>query len=333
MKKIAVLGSGSWGTALAMLLNKNGHKVMLWSSKEEKAEKIRKTRVNGDFLPDVKIDERIDVTSCDDDVKGADIVLLTVSSKYVRSTCERFKKYIENSDIIINAAKGFEERTLMRLSQVIGEVFPKNKVAVLSGPSHAEEVCRDMPTACVAAAEDIETAREVQGIFMAPSFRVYTNTDIVGVELGGALKNLIALAAGISDGVGFGDNAKAALMTRGLHEISKLGIAMGAKAETFAGLSGIGDLIVTCTSMHSRNRRAGILLGKGKSIDEALSEIKMAVEGITNAKAAYELAKKYNVEMPITREINRVLFEGIKPKDSVVNLMTRDKTAESLVRV
>ncbi|MBR1442663.1 MAG: NAD(P)-dependent glycerol-3-phosphate dehydrogenase, partial [Firmicutes bacterium] len=211
-------------------------------------------------------------------------------------------------------------------------VFPKNKVAVLSGPSHAEEVCRDMPTACVAAAEDMETAREVQGIFMTPTFRVYTNTDVVGVELGGALKNLIALAAGISDGVGFGDNAKAALMTRGLHEISKLGMAMGAKAETFAGLSGVGDLIVTCTSMHSRNRRAGILLGKGKSIDEALKEIKMAVEGITNAKAAYELAKKYNVEMPITREINRVLFEGIKPKDSVVNLMTRDKTAESLLK-
>lgn len=326
--KVAVVGSGSWGTALAVLLADNKHDVILWSFRKEEADNINEKKENTEFLPDVKINENIFVTSDDEAVKEADMVVLAVPSKFVRSTCERFKNIFKVDSIIVNVSKGLEESSLLRLSQVIEEVVPQCKVAVLSGPSHAEEVGKKMATTCVASSKDIEIARKVQDAFMNPVFRVYTNDDIVGVELGGALKNLIALAAGISDGVGFGDNTKAALMTRGIVEISRLGIAMGAKKETFSGLSGIGDLIVTCTSMHSRNRRAGILLGQGKSLEETLKEIHMVVEGVNTAKAAYDLSVKYNVKMPITQEIYNVVFNGADTKQAVINLMTRGKTAE-----
>lgn len=328
MKTVAVIGSGSWGTALAVQLKRAGNNVILWSFKEEEAAAILADRENKEFLPGIKLDKDIVVTCRDEDVTWADMLVFSTPSKFVRNMAKRFAPFVKKDQIIVNVAKGLEEGSLLRLSQVIKEEIPQCKVAVLSGPSHAEEVCKDMATTIVAASEDIDVASEVQNTFMSPMFRVYTNTDIIGVELGGALKNLIALAAGISDGCGFGDNTKAALMTRGLHEISRLGEAMGAKRETLAGLAGVGDLIVTCTSMHSRNRRAGILLGQGKSLEETLNEVHMVVEGVINAKAAYELSKKLNIPMPITHEINSVLYEGKDVKQAVYDLMTRDKVEE-----
>lgn len=328
MKTVAVIGSGSWGTALAVQLKNAGNNVILWSFKEEEARAILTDRENKEFLPGVKIDPEIVVTYKDEDVTWADMFVFSTPSKFVRDMAKRFSPYIAKDKIVVNVAKGLEEGSLLRISQVIKEEIPQSKVAVLSGPSHAEEVGKGMATAIVAASEEYETAKAVQDAFMTEMFRVYINTDIIGVELGGALKNLIALAAGIADGLGYGDNPKAALMTRGLAEIMRLGVAMGAKPETFGGLTGIGDLIVTCTSMHSRNRRAGILLGQGKNLEETLSEIHMVVEGISNAKAAYELSKKYNVNMPITTEINNVLYEGKKVDKAVYDLMTRDKTDE-----
>lgn len=328
MKTVAVIGSGSWGTALAIQLKRAGNNVILWSFKEEEAAAILSERENKEFLPDIKLDSDIVITSKDEDVTWADMIVFSTPSKFVRNMAKRFAPFVKENQIVVNVAKGLEEGSLLRLSQVIKEEIPQCRVAVLSGPSHAEEVGRNMATAIVAASEDASVAEEVQNAFMTPMFRVYTNSDIVGVELGGALKNLIALAAGISDGCGFGDNTKAALMTRGLHEISRLGVAMGAKRETFAGLAGVGDLIVTCTSMHSRNRRAGILLGQGKNLKEALDEVHMVVEGVSNAKAAYELSKKLNINMPITHEINTVLYEGKDVKQAVYDLMTRDKVEE-----
>ncbi len=328
MSKVSVIGSGSWGTALSVLLSNNGHEVVLWSRIKEKAEKIASDRENKEYLPGIILSDNIKVTYIDDDIENSDLVILSVPSKAVRETMRRFLNYFSENQIIVNVAKGIEEGSLLRLSQIISEVAPFCRVAVLSGPSHAEEVGKGMVTACVASSESIEVAEVVQKMFMSPVFRVYTNTDIIGVEIGGALKNLIALAAGISDGVGFGDNSKAALMTRGIVEISRLGVAMGGKAETFSGLSGIGDLIVTCTSRHSRNRMAGVLLGQGKSLEETLREVHMVVEGVNTAKAAYDLSVKYNVNMPITKEIYDVLFFGQDTKQAVVNLMTRDKTAE-----
>ena len=329
MKTVAVIGSGSWGTALALQLNRAGNNVILWSFRKEEAMEILLERENKAYLPNIKIDNEIVITYKDEDISWADMVVFATPSKFVRETARRFSPFIKENQIVVNVAKGFEEGSLLRLSQVIKEEIPQCRVAVLSGPSHAEEVGKNLATAIVASSDDIEVCKEVQNAFMTPMFRVYTNTDLIGVELGGALKNLIALAAGIADGCGYGDNTKAALMTRGLHEISKLGVAMGAKRETFSGLAGIGDLIVTCTSMHSRNRRAGILLGQGKSLDEALSEVKMVVEGVVNAKAAYELSKKLNIQMPITDEINNVLYKGKDVKQAVYDLMTRDKVEEN----
>ncbi len=329
MKKITVIGSGSWGTALAYRLAKNGHSVKLWSFLEKEAEAINKFRENKEFLPGVKLPDEIEVTTDMECCLGAETVVFAVPSKVVRDRARDFSSHIAAGTVIVNVAKGLEESSLKRLSQVIEEEIPQAKTAVLSGPSHAEEVGRELPTTVVAACRDIETAKYIQDIFTAPVFRVYVNNDVVGVEIGGALKNLIALAAGICDGIGFGDNAKAALMTRGLAEISRLGVKMGAEAETFAGLTGVGDLIVTCTSMHSRNRRAGILLGQGKKLDEVLKEVHMVVEGVNTSLAAYKLSQKYNVDMPITTEINKVLFEGEDPRDAVVRLMSRDKTHET----
>ena len=326
--KIGVVGAGSWGTALAYLLNQNGHNVTIWGYNKDEITDLDKSRENKKFLPGIILPESLKATSIDEDMKDMEMIILSVPSKAVREICERFKNLFNDGRIIVNVAKGLEEGTLLRLSQVIQEIIPNSNVAVLSGPSHAEEVGKNIATACVASAYDINVAKKVQDAFMSVNFRVYTNMDMVGVELGGALKNLIALAAGASDGCGFGDNTKSALMTRGITEIARLGMAMGAKRETFSGLTGIGDLIVTCTSMHSRNRRAGMLLGQGKTLKETLEEIKMVVEGVNTAKAAYDLSIKYNVDMPITREINEVLYKGKNTKDAVITLMTRNKTDE-----
>ncbi len=329
MKKIAVIGAGSWGTALAVMLEQDGHDVTMWARNTEAVETMKKTKENKQYLPGVLLGENIDVTTdAQKAISGKEIVISAVPSRAVRETMTRFADLFQKDTIVVNVAKGLEQGSLLRLSEVIKECLPNCHPCVLSGPSHAEEVGRQIPTACVIATEETDIAKMIQKEFMNPNFRVYTNHDMIGVEIGAALKNIMALAAGMSDGLGFGDNTKAALMTRGMTEMTRLGIAMGGKAETFAGLSGIGDLIVTCTSMHSRNRRAGILLGQGKSLAETLAEVKMVVEGINTVQAACELAKKYHVSMPITEEINQVLFYGKNVREAVLQLMTRDRKAE-----
>ena len=286
-------------------------------------------RENPAKLPGVKIPEGILITK---DEKLAmdqpDVVILAVPSPFTRSTSKRLAPYVRQGQIIVNVAKGVEEKTLMTLSEIIEQEIPCANVCVLSGPSHAEEVSRGLPTTCVVSSHKRATAEYLQEIFMSPVFRVYTTPDILGVELGGALKNVIALAAGTADGLGYGDNTKAALITRGIAEIGRLGVKMGAKAETFAGLSGIGDLIVTCASVHSRNRKAGYLMGKGYTMKQAMDEVKMVVEGVYSAKAAKELAEKYEVEMPIVDEVNKILFEDKPAADAVIDLMLRDKKVE-----
>lgn len=329
MKKIAVVGAGSWGTALAVMLEQDGHDIVMWARNAEAVEKMKATRENKQYLPGVLLGENIGVTSdIEKAVKGKEIIISAVPSRAVRETMTKYATLFQKNAIIVNVAKGLEKDSLLRLSEVIKECVPQCHPCVLSGPSHAEEVGRCIPTACVIASEENDIAKMIQKEFMNPNFRLYTNHDVIGVEIGAALKNIIALAAGMSDGLGFGDNTKAALMTRGMTEMTRLGIAMGGKAETFAGLSGIGDLIVTCTSMHSRNRRAGILLGQGKSLEETLAEVKMVVEGINTVQAACELAKKYHVSMPITEEINQVLFHNKNVREAVLQLMTRDGKAE-----
>ncbi len=329
MKKMCVLGSGSWGSALALVLAKNGYEVGLWTLSEEQANKINRTKENIDYLPGVLFPQNIFVTtSLEDAIRDSAIVVLAVPSQAVRSVCKQIKEIVKPTQILVDVAKGLEKGTGLRLSEVCKEELPNNEYVTLSGPSHAEEVARDIPTTLVAASENIEVAEKVQDIFMNPKVRVYTNPDIIGVELGGALKNIVAFGAGICDGLGLGDNAKAALMTRGIREISRLGVAMGANASTFAGLSGIGDLIVTCTSMHSRNRRAGILIGQGKNLEETLKEVKMVVEGITATEVAHHVAKELNVDMPITNAIYSVLHEGSNANEVVMELMMRNKTHE-----
>ena len=329
MRRVSVIGAGSWGTALAVMLDKNGHDVTIWARRKESIENMKKYRENKDYLPDIHIGENVVLTNdLEFAISNADIIVLSVPSKAVRDTATSIAPFVKEGQIIVNVSKGIEEGSLKRLSKVIQECIPKCPVCTLSGPSHAEEVAKDIPTAIVVASEDFDATKIVQQEFMNPMFRVYTNSDEVGVEIGGAFKNLIALASGMCDGLGFGDNTKAALMTRGIAEIGRLGMAMGGRLETFAGLSGIGDLIVTCTSMHSRNRRAGILLGQGKSLDETLKEVKMVVEGVNTAKAGYELSKKYDVDMPITKAINEVLFENKDVKTAVLDLMMREKTSE-----
>lgn len=328
--KISLLGSGSWGTAIAVLLS-NNHDVILWSHQENKANTIINDKENKEYLPGIKLSDNIIITSDLNKISSSDMIVLAVPSKFIRETARKISPIINENAIIVNLSKGLEEGTLLRLSEVIREELPiKTRIAVLSGPSHAEEVSKGIPTAVVAASNDIEIAKIVQSVFMGPTFRVYTNIDMVGVELGGAIKNVIALAAGMSDGLGNGDNTKAALMTRGIVEAGRLGVAMGGNPKTLNGLAGVGDLIVTCTSMHSRNRRAGILLGKGKTLDETLNEIHMVVEGVNTAKAAYDLSVKYNVDMPITYEINQTLFSNKNPKTAVFDLMTRNKTMENI---
>ncbi len=331
MAKISVIGSGGWGIALTILLHKNGHDLTIWSFDKKEAEELKKTRQNKTKLPNILLPEDVKVT---DDLKEAvdnkDILILAVPSKAIRSVSKSLKNIIKDNQIIVNVAKGLEEDTLETMTDIIEEELKdKNpKVAVLSGPSHAEEVGRGIPTTCVVSAHNKELTLYLQNIFMNPSFRVYTSPDMLGVEIGGALKNVIALAAGIADGLNYGDNTKAALITRGIKEIASLGVAMGGEQSTFYGLTGLGDLIVTCASMHSRNRRAGILLGQGKTLDEAIKEVNMVVEGVYSAKSALMAAKKYNVEIPIIEQVNAVLFENKNAAEAVNELMIRDKKLE-----
>lgn len=330
MAKISVLGAGSWGTALALLLHKNGHEVLLWSALEDEVKMLREKREHEHKLPGVKIPEDMEITTdLKKSLEAPDVAVLAVPSPFTRSTSKQMAPYVREGQIIVNVAKGVEENTLMTLSEIIEQEIPAAEVAVLSGPSHAEEVGRGIPTTCVVSSHKRATAEYLQGIFMSPVFRVYTTPDILGVELGAALKNVIALAAGTADGLGYGDNTKAALITRGMSEIARLGVKMNAKAETFYGLSGIGDLIVTCASVHSRNRKAGYLIGKGYSMEEAMKEVQMVVEGAYSAKAARGLAEKYGVEMPIINEVNKVLFEGKDASEAVKDLMLRDKKVET----
>ena len=328
--KIAVIGSGSWGSAITSLLASKGFEVFLWSWLEEESQRLKQDRENKEFLPGIKLDGDItfshDMGIC---VKDASLIVLSTPSHAVRNIAKELAKHIVPGQIVLNIAKGLETSTLKRLSEVIKDEIPDVRLGVMSGPSHAEEVARGIPTANVVASDDEEISLVVQDIFMNNSFRVYTSDDMLGAEIGGAIKNVIALAAGIAVGLGCGDNTIAALMTRGIAEISRLGIAMGAKQETFAGLTGIGDLIVTCMSNHSRNRRAGILIGQGKTLKEATDEVHMVVEGVNACAAAHELAKKYNVSMPITECAYRVLFENMPVKDSIAQLMGRATRAES----
>lgn len=330
MRKIAVLGAGSWGTTLAILLAKKGHEVSLWEYLKEQAERLDRERENRQFLSGVPIPKEIFISSnLKEIIKRKEIILIVVPSQVLREVVEKLSKIkIPPKTILISATKGLEMGTNLRMSQIIKSYFPKNRIVVVSGPSHAEEVSRKIPATIVASASSKKLSREIQEVFTAPYFRVYTNPDTVGVELGGALKNIIAIASGICDGLGLGDSSKAALMTRGIVEIARLGVAMGAKQETFAGLSGIGDLITTCISRHSRNRGLGERIAQGKKLEEAQKEIGMVTEGVPTTKSAYELARKYEVEMPITGELYNILFKGKDPKDAEFELMTRKTKRE-----
>lgn len=328
---VTVLGSGTWGTALAILLANKGTDVVLWSKIKSEIDALEADRKNIVNLPGAVLPDSVKLT-CDEEyaVLGSEpeLIVFAVASPYVRSTAALVAKYIRNGQRIVNVAKGIEEKTLDTLSDILNEEIPNADIAVLSGPSHAEEVSRLIPTTVVVAAKSRETALFLQDTFMTDKFRVYTSDDIIGVELGGSIKNVIALAAGMSDGLGFGDNTKAALMTRGIAEISRLGVKMGAKLETLCGLSGIGDLFVTATSHHSRNWNAGYLIGQGMSADDAMKQVKQVVEGVFCAKAAYALSKKYEVEMPIVEQVCQILFEGKAVKEAVTDLFMREKTDE-----
>jgi len=328
LKKIAVFGSGSWGTAISLVLVRAGHKVSLIGIFPDEIEIMLKKRENVSYLPGVLLPDEVSPTT-DLTELDAEAVFLSVPSHAVRESARLIKPYLRKGCIIINTAKGLEENTHLRLSQVLAEELPDHPIAVLSGPSHAEEVGRDVPTAIVVAADELTVAEAVQDLIMTPKFRVYTNLDKIGVEMGGALKNIIALCTGVLEGMNPRDNTKAALITRGLAEITRLGVAMGAQPQTFSGLSGIGDLIVTCTSLHSRNLRAGRALGIGKPLDEVLKEVGMVVEGVRTTKVAYELSRKNGISMPITEQAYQVLFEGLSPNEALVNLMMRGKKYET----
>lgn len=324
--KILVAGSGGWGTALSILLQKNGHEVTLWSYCREESEQLAQTLQNP-FLPEVKLPKELRFTSDAAQAREQEMIVFATPSFAVRSTARTFAPYLTENAILVSVTKGIEEDTGCRMSELVAQETGKTVVA-LSGPSHAEEVSRGIPTGVVAACADQQLAERVQTAFMCERLRVYTCPDVVGVELGAAHKNVIALCAGVCDGMGYGDNTKALLMTRGLAEVARLGMALGAKRETFAGLAGVGDLIVTCTSMHSRNRRAGILIGQGHGVQEAMKEVGAVVEGYYAAKAVHTLAKKHGVEMPITEASYRVLYENSDPREEINRLMLRQKTCE-----
>ena len=326
--KITVLGSGGWGTALALLLLDNGNDVTLWSFDLKEAQVLRETRENP-MLKGVPLPDALAITTDFSTVPDSELVVMATPSFAVRATARNVAPYLREETIVVSVAKGIEKDTAKRLTEIIEEeIAGKCPVVALSGPSHAEEVGRKVPTGCVAASKDMKAAEKVQDVFMNPRFRVYTNTDVTGVELGAALKNVLALCCGISDGMGLGDNTKALLMTRGMTEMARLGVAMGGHKETFAGLSGMGDLIVTCTSMHSRNRRCGILIGQGKPVEEAIKEVGATVEGYFAALSAHQLAKKMGVEMPICASAYAVLYEGQPVELVVEQLMTRSKRRE-----
>ncbi len=329
MAKVSIIGAGSWGTALATVLSHNGHQVTIWSVIEEEIRMLEEKREHATKLPGVILAETIQFTTdLEAAIEGRDLLVLAVPSVFTRGTAKSMQPFVKEGQLIVNVAKGIEEKTLMVLSDIVEEEIPQARVAVLSGPSHAEEVGRRLPTTCVAGAKTREAAEYVQNVFMNDVFRVYTSPDMIGIELGGALKNVIALAAGMADGLGYGDNTKAALITRGITEIGRLALAMGAKYETISGLTGIGDLIVTCASRHSRNRKAGMLIGQGKTREEATEEVQMVVEGIYSAKAAMGLSEKYKVPMPIIEQVNLVLFHDKPVEEAVQELMLRDRKSE-----
>lgn len=328
MASITILGSGGFGLSLAIMCDNAGHDVTVWSKFQDEIDTIKRTGELKSKLPGVLVNKTIKLTTDISSVKGKDLVLVGIPSNFVRSVCEEAAPYIEKNTIIVNTAKGLEAGTLKTMTQVEKECFPENTIALLTGPSHAEEVARGIPTTVCTACEDRDAANFIQQTLSNDTFRVYVNDDVMGCEIGGSLKNVIALAAGVCDGLGLGDNTKAALMTRGIREIARLGIAMGADSATFAGLSGIGDLIVTCCSMHSRNRRAGILIGQGVDPAEAVRQVG-TVEGYTCTKNAYELAKKIGVEMPITEQLAGVLFNGTPVKDTIKKLMGRPSKNET----
>lgn len=327
MKNIAIIGSGSWGVALAVHLSSVGHNVKIWSFMEEERDLINNER-KCKFLPGLNLPENISCsTDFEEVIKDAEFILHVTPSKFTRSTFKQYKQYVGNKPIII-CGKGFEKETLETLDEVMLEEMPDAKIGVLSGPSHAEEVSVAIPTALVVASRYQNVLKMVQDAFMSEKMRIYTSSDVKGVELGGALKNIIAFCAGVAAGIGLGDNTFAALITRGLKELTRLGVELGGKEETFYGLSGLGDLIVTCLSEHSRNRRAGFLIGQGKSLEDAKKEVGMVIESIDNIEVAYELGKLHNIEMPIVETVYNVLYKGLDPKQAVKNLMTRDKKME-----
>lgn len=329
MANTGIIGAGSWGCALAAVLERNGHPVTVWSIVEAEVSMLQKEHEHKDKLPGVALGERVSFTSdLKEAVEGKELLVLAVPSVYTRSTARQMAPFLKQGQIVVCVAKGIEENSLMTLTEIIEQEIPAADAAVMCGPSHAEEVGRGLPTTVVAGAKTRQTAEYIQGLFMNEVFRVYTSPDVLGMELGGALKNVIALAAGMADGLGFGDNTKAALITRGMAEIRRLAVKMGAGAETMNGLTGIGDLIVTCASRHSRNRKAGMLMGQGYTMQQAMDEVKMVVEGVYSAKAAIALSKKYGVSMPIIEQVNRVLFEDKPVKEAVTELMLRDKKAE-----
>lgn len=327
MSKVTVLGAGGFGVSLAITAFQNGHEVTVWDISEKIVTDILRDHEHKEKLPGVAIPEGIGFTTNPDCIHGSDAVVFVVPSRFIRSVAEQVKPYIDENTILINASKGLDETNFQTMSQIIQEVYPNNSVGVITGPSHAEEVGRGVPTAVVAASVKEETAQVIQNLFSSHTLRIYINMDPVGCEIGGALKNIIALAAGICDGLQCGDNTKAALMTRGIHEITHFGVEMGGKSETFGGLSGVGDLIVTCCSMHSRNRRAGILIGQGVSPDEAVKQVG-TVEGYDCCRAAWHMAQKKGVSMPITEQLYHVLYEGASAKDALKNLMDRPKKRE-----
>ncbi|MGM0502535.1 MAG: NAD(P)H-dependent glycerol-3-phosphate dehydrogenase [Bacillota bacterium] len=330
-KKVAVIGGGSWGTALALILHKNNYQVQIYDVSPHKVKEINEKNMNS-YLPDVKLPQELKATTdLLSAVEGAKTIVVVVPSHAVRKAAQGLLEALQGEVMIISAAKGLEENTHLRMSEVLTQELPtrfKNKITVLSGPSHAEEVIKNHPTAIVAANENKEIAQQVQNMFMTDEFRVYTNPDLIGVELGAAVKNIIAISAGISAGLNYGDNALAGLVTRGITEIKRLGVALGAKPLTFAGLTGLGDLVVTCASEHSRNRRLGYKLGVGKSLDEALAEMQMVVEGVKTAKAVYQLAQDLDIEMPISTQVYNILFENKSPRRAVNELMMRGKKHE-----
>ncbi len=332
MEKITVIGAGSWGTAIAFVLAENGHDCLLWARRSEQSEEITDKHMNHAYLPGIVLPENLRATShLEEAVKHGETVIIAVPTKAIREICGQINEMDIDAKIIVHVSKGIEPDSLKRISEMIDEELAPSKkkaIVVLSGPSHAEEVVLRHPTTVTAASVDLEAARKVQDLFMNNYFRVYTNNDVIGVEIGAALKNVIALAAGISDGLGYGDNAKAALITRGLAEISRLGAKMGAHPLTFSGLTGLGDLIVTCTSVHSRNWKAGNLLGKGNSLEEVVAGMGMVIEGVRTAKAAHQLAAQHNVSMPLTEALYSILFNDVPPKEAVDQLMNRMKKQE-----